>query len=298
MGFKDELNQLAHGVYRFEEPMKKHTALGVGGNAFCFAEVDSLYGLNLLISLAKRYRIKYKVIGGGTNLLVSDKGFNGLIISSTKLSDVFFKKDQVRAMAGASLNKLIKFALDNKLTGLESLWGIPATVGGAVVMNAGAFGHNISDYITTVETLHNGKIKVYDKSDCKFAYRKSRFLGKKEIVVSACFKLPKRNEGNLSLSQLKHYSDLRKATQPIGKSCGSVFKNPKGFSAGALIEKAGLKGFSIGGAKISQLHGNFIIADAKATATDVYLLINHSKQEVWKKFGVQLQEEVECVGEF
>lgn len=298
MGFKDELNQLTHGVYRFEEPMKRHTALGVGGKAFCFAEVDSLYGLNLLISIAKRFRVKYKVIGNGTNLLVSDTGFNGLIIRLTKLTDVFLKKDQVRAMAGAGLNKLINFAIDNKLTGVESLFGIPATVGGAIVMNASAFGHNISDYLTTVETLNNGKIKVYDKSDCKFGYRKSRFLGKKEVVVSACFHFPKREENDLPFAQLKRYRDLRKATQPVGKSCGSVFKNNKNLCAGELIDKAGLKGYSIGGARVSTKHGNFIIADARANASDVYSLIKFIKRQIWEKYSVQLEEEVEYLGEF
>ena len=297
MGFKDELTEFTHAKIRFEEPMKKHTALGVGGKAKYFAEVDSLYGLNLLTALAQRYRVKYKIIGNGTNVLVSDKGYDGVIICLKKLSDVFFKRDEVRAMAGANLDKLIKFAVDHRLTGLEALSGIPATVGGAVVMNAGAFGHNISDRITTVETLHNGKIKIYDKDDCKFGYRKSRFLGKKETVVSASFKLDQGDREEINV-RIKNYRELRKNVQPSGKSCGSVFKNPPKLSAGALVDKAGLKGYSVGGAKISERHGNFILTDSRATATDVYALINYIKEEINKIFGVRLTEEVEYVGEF
>lgn len=297
MGFKDELTEFTHAKIRFEEPMKKHTALGVGGKAKYFAEVDSLYGLNLLTALAQRYRVKYKIIGNGTNVLVSDKGYDGVIVCLKKLSDVFFKRDEVRAMAGANLDKLIKFAVDHRLTGLEALSGIPATVGGAVVMNAGAFGHNISDRITTVETLHNGKIKIYDKDDCKFGYRKSRFLGKKETVVSASFKLDQGDREEINV-RIKNYRELRKNVQPSGKSCGSVFKNLPKLSAGALVDKAGLKGYSVGGAKISERHGNFILTDSRATATDVYALINYIKEEINKIFGVRLTEEVEYVGEF
>ncbi|MBQ7236321.1 MAG: UDP-N-acetylmuramate dehydrogenase [Clostridia bacterium] len=297
MGFKDELLEFTHAKIRFNEPMKRHTALGVGGKAKYFAEVDSLYGLNLLTTLAQKHRVKYKVIGNGTNILVSDNGYEGIIICLKKLSDVFFKRDEVRAMAGANLDKLIKFTLDHRLTGLEALSGIPATVGGAVVMNAGAFGHNISDRITTVETLCGGKIKIYDKEDCKFSYRKSRFLGKKETVVSASFKLD-GCERDAVMNNIKKYRERRKNVQPTGKSCGSVFKNPTKYSAGALIDKAGLKGYALGGAKVSDRHGNFILTDSRATASDVYALIQYIKEEIFNIFGVRLLEEVEYIGEF
>lgn len=250
-----------------------------------------------MINLAKQYRVKYKVIGNGTNLLVSDLGFDGLIIDIKRLNDVFFKRENVKAMAGASLEKLIRFNLENKLGGLESLSGIPATIGGAVVMNAGAFGHNISDHLLSVETLYNGKIKVYDKNECKFSYRKSRFLGKKEIVISATFNFEKVDR-ELILAGIKSYTEIRKSIQPQGRSCGSVFINPKPLSAGALIEKAGLKGYAIGGARVSEKHANFILTSQKARANDVYLLIQYIKQKVKDAFGVELVEEVECVGEF
>lgn len=297
MSFKTQLESLTHAKIYFDQPMKKHTGYGVGGCARYFVEVDSLYALNNIIGIAKEYKVKYKIVGNGTNLLVSDLGFDGLIISLKGLSDVFFKRNEVRAMAGANLDKLIKFTVDHKLTGIESLSGIPATIGGAVVMNAGAFGHNISDCLTTVETLCDGKIKVYNKNDCCFGYRKSRFLGKKEVVISATFDF---NEGcrEKILNSIKTYSDIRKSMQPTGRSCGSVFKNLPNKSAGMLIEKAGLKGYCIGGAKVSEKHANFIIADAKCKAKDVYLLIAYVKEKVKAIFGEHIKEEIEYVGEF
>lgn len=297
MGFKDELFSFPHAKIKYDEQMKKHTALGVGGKAKYFAEVSSLYALNSISQLAIKYKVPYKVIGFGTNLLVSDNGYKGLIIDLSKINDVFFKRDTVRAMAGASVEKLIRFTLEHRLSGVESLSGIPATVGGAVVMNAGAFGHNISDCIETVETLKDGKLKIYDKDECKFGYRTSRFFGKKEIVVSASFKFKKRDKESL-FSSVKSFGELRRSIQPVGRSCGSVFKNPVNKSAGALIDKANLKGLSVGGAKISEKHGNFIIANQRATAMDVYNLIKTVKMKIKDEFNVDLVEEVEFVGEF
>ncbi len=297
MGFKQELIDFSQVKVVFGEQMKKHTSLGVGGNAEFFACVDTLYGLNRLICLAKEYKIPFKVIGNGTNLLVADGGFEGLIISLKGLSDVFFKRDCVKAMAGASLDKLSKFCIDHKLSGMESISGIPATVGGAVVMNAGAFGNNISDNIVSVETLFNGKIKSYYKNECKFGYRKSRFLSGREVVISATFKFSESTREVICAS-VKNYAELRKNVQPLGRSCGSVFKNPKGITAGMLIDRAGLKGQRIGGASISTVHGNFIINEGRATANDVFLLINYIKDKIKKEFGITLVEEVELIGEF
>lgn len=297
MGLKNALEQFTHAKILFDEPMRKHTGYGVGGCARYYAEVDSLFALNNLITLAKNHRTKYKIIGCGTNILVSDLGYDGIIIDLKRLSDVFFKRDEVRAMAGARLDKLIKFASEHALTGLEALSGIPASIGGAVVMNAGAFGHNISDFITTVETLDNGKIKVYDKSACKFGYRTSRFLGKREAIISATFLLPEGNREIINAG-IKTYLELRKSIHPSGRSCGSVFKNPKPYTAGELIDKAGLKGYAIGGASVSDKHGNFIVTTNKAKAKDVYCLIQDVKRKVKQAFDVNLLEEVECVGEF
>ncbi len=297
MCFKSALEQLTNAKIYFDMPMKKHTSLGVGGCARYYAEIDSLFSLNTLLNLAKDYKVKYKVIGNGTNLLVSDLGYDGIIIDLKRLNDVFFKQNDVRAMAGAKLDKLIAFALNSNLTGLEALSGIPATVGGAIVMNAGAFGHNISEHLLTVETLHNGKIKIYNKNDCKFNYRTSRFFNKKEVIVSATFSLP-QGQKELIQSAIKSYLDVRRSIQPLVRSCGSVFKNPKPYTAGMLIDKAGLKGYTTGGASVSKEHANFITTSSKAKAKDVYLLINEIKHKVFEAFNILLVEEVECIGEF
>ncbi|MBQ3220241.1 MAG: UDP-N-acetylmuramate dehydrogenase [Clostridia bacterium] len=297
MDLLSALSNNTHAKILYDEPMRKHTSYGVGGNARFYTEVDSLYTLNEVVTFAKENRLPYKILGNGTNVLVSDNGYNGIIICTIKLSDVFFVRDEIHAMAGASLYKLIKFAREHRLSGLESLSGIPATVGGAVVMNAGAFGHNISDKITTVETLSNGKIKKYYKDECNFNYRGSRFLGKKEVIISANFKL-KESDREIITAGIKSFSDLRNSIQPSGRSCGSVFKNPRPETAGRLIDKAGLKGLTIGGASVSERHGNFITTAGRATATDVYELVQYIKKKIKDEFGIELKEEVEFVGEF
>lgn len=297
MCFKSALEGLTNARIHFDMPMKKHTSLGVGGSARYYAEIDSLYSLNQLICLANEHNVNYKVIGNGTNILVSDLGFDGLIIDIKRLNDIFFKQKNVRAMAGAKLDKLIKFMYSNGLTGLEELAGIPATVGGAIVMNAGAFKHTISDHLVSVETLNDGKIKVYNKKDCKFNYRTSRFLSSKEVVISAVFSLPYGDKESVR-QKINSYLELRRKMHPLGRSCGSVFKNPKPYIAGELIDKLGLKGYSVGGASVSYQHANFITTQVNTKAKDVRLLIEQIKQKVKDAFGVQLTEEVEYLGEF
>ncbi|MBE7086944.1 MAG: UDP-N-acetylmuramate dehydrogenase [Clostridiales bacterium] len=277
-----------------DEPMNRHTSLGVGGCARYFIKISSLYSLNSIISKCKSRHVKYKIIGFGTNLLVSDGGYDGVIICTTGLSDIFLTPYGIKVMAGAPLNKLIAYCTENSYTGLECLAGIPATVGGALVMNAGAFGVEFSDHVVTVETIKDGKLCKYNKFDCGFSYRKSRFKGKGEAVVSVVLDLEK----GIGVSQkVKSVLELRTKLQPSGKSCGSVFKNPKGVTAGQLIDGLNLKGFSVGGATVSNKHANFII-NASAKASDVYTLIQEIKQRVKTAYGINLIEEVEYIGDF
>lgn len=297
MGFKEELFSFPHAKIFFDYPLKKHSSFGVGGNAKYFASVKSLYGLKELLELCKRYKKKYKILGNGSNILFSDKGYSGIIISLKSISDIFFKKNEVKAMAGATLQKLLEFNLSNNLGGIECLTGIPATIGGAVVMNAGAFGKNISNYIVSVETLKKGRIVVYNNKECKFKYRQSRFKSKSEVIVSATFSFPKLS-GEIIETSIKNYTSFRRAIQPNGRSCGSVFKNPKGFYAGELIDKAFLKGLRVGGAVVSNQHANFIIAEQNATASDIRSLICKIKEVIKNKFNILLEEEVEYVGDF
>ncbi len=296
MGFKEELKN-THAKILFDKPMKKNTGYGVGGNAEYYVEIDTLFALNEVLTLCARYGADYKIIGNGSNVLVSDNGYKGVIINTRALNDVFFKKDLVRAMSGASLQKLMKFCADNNLSGLEALSGIPATVGGAVVMNAGAFGKNISDRLVSVETLYDGKINKYYKDECGFGYRTSRFLRGKEVIISATFDFIEA-ERELIIAGIEAYKDLRKCIQPSGKSCGSVFKNPRGYTAGKLIDSLNLKGYSVGGARVSLEHANFILTESGATATEVKKLIDYIKKKVLDAFNIELKEEIEYVGEF
>lgn len=297
MVFAKSILERTNAKVILDAPMKNRTTLGVGGKAKYLVEADSLYSIRETIELASEFNIDYKVIGCGSNLLISDLGYNGVIISTNRLSDVYFKINDIRALAGAKLSKLIKFATDSGLSGLEALCGIPGSVGGAIVMNAGAFGSTISDHIVEVETIANGKIKRYNKNECKFGYRTSIFRLNKEVVVSATFSLKEKGVEEVKNAN-QSYLELRSNLQPKGRSCGSVFLNPKGKRAGELIEKAGLKGLNFGGATISAKHANFIITNGLATSTDVYHLINHVKEKVKEKFGIELKEEVEFLGEF
>lgn len=297
MGFNEELVKYSNVKILFGEPMKKHTSFGVGGKTDSYIEVDSVFTLNEVLLLAKHYKIPFKIIGNGTNVLVSDKGYKGLIIRLNKLNSIIKKTNHIKVMAGANVSSLISFSFLESLSGLEWLVGIPGTIGGAVVMNAGAFGHSISDRIVSVEALVDGKIKRLNKNDCKFGYRSSRFLKNKEIVLSATFCLLDGDK-EFVLDRIKGYKELRQKVQPTGRSCGSVFKNPLGEKAGSLIERSGLKGYKIGGARVSFKHANFIIAEGKTNASDIASLIAHVKEKVKGQFGIELEEELEYIGDF
>lgn len=297
MGIKDTLNYLSVASLTFNQSMKRYTTVGIGGDAKYFSSPKSLLELNELVCACKDTGVNCKVIGAGSNLLFSDDGYDGLVVTTRALKDVFVKPNCVRAMAGVTISQLIDFCLSHGLGGVEGLIGIPATVGGAVVMNAGAFGHNVSDYIYQVEVLSNGKIKRYYKNECKFSYRKSRFLGAKEVIVAVDFQFPK-GQKEVSACQVKKYQDVRRERQPTGRTFGSVFKNPKGLSAGALIEGAGLKGLRVGGATVSEKHANFIINQKNATAKDVCAIIEIVKRTVENKYKVDLELEAELIGSF
>ncbi len=299
MGFKEELVNVAefsNTVLKFNEPLKKHTSIGVGGSASFFAEISTLYALNNIIDLCEDYGIRYKIIGNGSNILASDKGYDGLVINLLKLKDIYFVKDKVRVMAGAKISDVISFCAENKLSGVEWFYGIPATLGGAVTMNLGAFNHSISDNLIFVETIENGKIKTYSKQECKFSYRKSIFKNKKYPIVCAYFSFPLKDKKEI-IETSKRCMSYRKERQPSEKSFGSAFVNPNNAFAGKIIEDLGLKGYRIGGAEISKKHANFIINTGNATAKDVKNLIDYVKFMAEKK-DIKLKEEVEYLGDF
>lgn len=297
MDLNKSLSEISGVKVLFNERMSLHTTMGVGGVADFFAVVETLKGLRDLIDFCERLKINRVVVGNGSNLLVSDNGFRGIVVSLGKIDRIYPDDDEIKVMAGAKLGSFVSYCSKNGYSGVERLCGIPATVGGAVVMNAGAFGQRICDNLSFVEVLIDGKIKRIYNEDCDFSYRSSRFLNCKEIIVSATFKL-KREFPCVVEEKEKTFLSRRTEMFPKGKSCGSVFKNPEGMSAGKIIEESGLKGFYIGGARVSEKHGNFIITDKRATAADVSNLICLVKQMVLNKKGVTLSEEVVRIGDF
>lgn len=293
---KNPFRHLTGGVVVTDEKMSKHTSLGVGGPAKYFSTPTSFNVFKEVTDIAKFNNIPIKVIGNGTNLLVSDNGFNGLIVSMKKFNGIrVLSGGRVSAYSGENLKTLILLLAKKGLTGLEELSGIPATVGGAVFQNAGAFNKSISDSLESVK-IFDGRIKTLSKEECEFSYRESKFKKTGGIILSATFNLKSADEESIN-KKLAVYNSIRKSKQPTGKTCGSVFINSGEISAGSLIEQAGLKGFSVGGATISNKHANFII-NKGSSAEDVYLLIEYAKRKVYKTLGVKLKEEVEIVGEF
>ena len=298
MCFFSEVEKLSNCLIKKQEPLCKHSTFGVGGNAKYFVFADTLFFVNRVINLATEFNIDYKIIGNGSNLLFSDKGFNGVIICAKNIKDLFYLGgDKVKAMSGVNINALVDFCINQGLQGLENFYGIPATIGGLVTMNGGAFNAQISNFIEEVECIESGKIKKYFNHECKFGYRKSIFQNKKIFISSVTLKL-KKGDKKLSTLSKNNFFDIRKLIQPLGKSFGSTFRNTKNYSDGYLIETAGLKGKSIGGAVVSDKHANFIINYKNATAEDAYNLIALIKKEVYKKHKILLKEEVEYVGEF
>lgn len=280
------------------EPMNKHTSFKIGGAADEFCSAKSEEEIIWLINYAASKNIPYFVMGNGSNILVSDKGIRGLVINlSGAFSDYEIIGDIIRAKSGALLSTLAKAAQNSGLSGMEFASGIPGTLGGAVYMNAGAYGGQMSDIVKSVTYLEGGKIKKAE-AEFGFGYRKSKFSDIGAIILEAELQL---ENGNVDEIKAKTEDLKRRRTekQPLNfPSAGSVFKRPDGYFAGKLIEDAGLKGFKIGGAAVSEKHAGFIINQGGATANDVMALIKHIKRVVKEKFGVELETEVKEVGEF
>jgi UDP-N-acetylmuramate dehydrogenase len=286
--------------------LKNYATFKIGGKARYFFVATKKEELIKAITTATDLKLPFFVLGNGSNLLISDKGFKGLVIK-IKNQTSKIKHNLIYTEAGISLGQLVNIALKNNLTGLEWTAGIPGTVGGAIYGNAGAFGKSIGDSVIKVEVYDakDNKIKIFKKRNCKFGYRNSIFKRKKNLIVlSITIQLKKGNKKEIE-KKIKEHLEYRKKTQPLNfPSIGSIFKNPVpkqslvrgrsiSFSAGELIEKCGLKGKKIGKAKISEKHGNFIVNFGGAKAKDVKKLIKLIKQKVKSKFGIVLEEEIQ-----
>lgn len=281
-----------------DEPMKNHTSFKIGGIADEFCAASGKEEIAELINYAKEKDIPYFVMGNGSNILVSDKGIRGLVIKiSGNFSEYEISGNIIRAESGALLSTLAKAAQKAGLSGMEFAGGIPGTLGGAVYMNAGAYGGEMSGIVKSVTYLKSGEIKKIDNG-FGFGYRKSIFADLGAVVLEAELELTKGNPEEIK-AKMEDYKIRRTEKQPLNlPSAGSVFKRPEGHFAGRLIEDAGLKGFRIGGAEVSEKHAGFIVNTGGATADDVLALIKYIQKTVKEKFNVELETEVKIVGDF
>ncbi len=285
---------------KFNEPLASYTTYKIGGPARYFVMAKNKDILVKAINFAKEKNLPYFILGGGSNILVSDSGFIGMIIKiDMRKIAINKKKKQIIADAGASLSEIIQKAVSKGLTGMEFAYGLPGTLGGAIRGNAGCFGKEINQFVQSVEVLRKGEIKIFSSPQCQFDYRQSIFKKDKDLIIlSALLKLQEGNSRQAKKLMQKHLS-YRKEKHPLDyPSAGCVFKNPPGAFAGILIDQAGLKGKTIGGAQISEKHSNFIINKGGAKAKDVYQLMKLAQGEVYKKFKIRLEPEIQLLGEF
>ncbi len=283
-----------------DEPMRKHTTIKIGGNADVLIMPRTEEELAHAIKACRRCKVPFVVLGNGSNIVVEDAGIEGAVISTSKMQNKMrlTANGEITVSAGAQLGSLALFAKDRGLTGFEFAYGIPGTAGGAVYMNSGAYNGEMANIVQKVTCIdENGEIVELDNSACNFGYRKSVFHNGKYIILNVTFKLTKGNT-DLIMALMEDHMKQRKAKQPIDfPSAGSVFKRPLNNYAGKLIEEAGLKGASIGGAQVSRLHAGFIINfTGKATAKDFHELVDFVKDTVLEKSGVKLECEIIFIG--
>ena len=279
------------------EPMCNHTTFKVGGNASLFVIPSCEDDVVSCINIVKELGIDFFVLGNGSNILVSDKGYNGVVIYMGKnMSDIFVDGKMIVAGSGALLSKVASVALSNSLSGFEFASGIPGSIGGAVYMNAGAYGGSMSDVVVKTRYVDNdGNIKEISGNNHEFSYRHSVFVNG-GIILSTQIKL---NDGNKEeiMEEMTRLNKQRKEKQPLEyPSAGSTFKRPEGYFAGKLIEESNLSGFSVGGAQVSSKHCGFVINKDNATCEDILTLISHIQKVVFEKYGVKLSPEIKLLG--
>ena len=281
------------------EPMSKHTSFKVGGNADYFIEINSDKNvINKISKFANENHIKLTIIGNGTNILVSDNGIRGIVLKLKVDTSYNICDDYIEVSAGVQNAYVANIMLNNEMTGFEFASGIPGTIGGAIVMNAGAFGSEMKDILHEVSgiDLNTHKIFNFNNNDCQFSYRKSIFQNNPNLfILSAKIKYSQGNREDIK-NLMNEYKEKRLSTQPLDKpSAGSTFKRGDGFITAKLIDEAGLKGYSIGGAMVSTKHAGFIVNTGSATAKDIEELIKYVKDEVYKKFNKKIEEEVRII---
>lgn len=283
-----------------DESMKDHTTFKAGGKAKILFMPNNKDQIIKILEFANKNSIKTYIIGNGSNVLVSDNGIDGIVIQTCKnMNAIRSDNNKVYVQAGCLLSIVAKKALELELSGFEFASGIPGTIGGAITMNAGAYGNEIKDVIESVDVLiDNKEVVTLSNKEMEFSYRHSVITNTNNIVLGAVISLEKGNKDDIK-AKMKELNTARSTKQPLEfPSAGSTFKRPVGHFAGKLIQESGLSGFTIGGAMVSDKHCGFIINHNNATAKDILDLINHVKKVVYNNSGVKLEEEVKLLGEF
>lgn len=295
---KSKLNK--ENLY-YDEPMAKHTSFKIGGPADVFIKVDNIEELKETVDLSKKNQIPLTIIGNGSNLLVTDKGIRG-ITAKLNLKDIDIENENnkqiIKVDAGVPVGLLAQKLLKEEITGFEELSGIPGTIGGAVIMNAGAHGKELKDILKKVTAMdYNGNIHEFTNKECQFSYRNSRFQKEKYIILQATLELEKGNSTEIK-EKMDEYMQFRKEKQPIEyPNAGSTFKRGEDFVTAKLIDEAGLKGYKVGGAQVSKKHAGFIVNVDNATAKDVIELTDYIKEKIEEKFGKKINLEIQIIGE-
>ena len=299
VNFKDIEKYIDSSKIKYDEPMKKYTTLKVGGKADVLVLPEEIQDVKQVLNYAKQNNIPVTVIGNGSKLLVKDDGIRGIVIKfGSKFANIDIDGEYVTVQAGMTLPRLAIIARENSLSGLEFSSGIPGNIGGAVYMNAGAYGSEMSNVIVEVTYIdENLEINTIDNNECKFEYRNSIFRKTNNVILSTKLKLVKADKDEIA-EKMKQNQESRKSKQPLEyPNAGSTFKRPEGYFVGKLIDDLGLKGYSIGGAQISTKHSGFIINTGEATAKDVLQLIDYIKAKVLQANNVKLEEEIIILGE-
>ena len=290
-----DIKQFFRGHIGINEPLSKYTSMRVGGPADYYVEPADKKDLVEILKYFLANSFPYMMLGRGSNLLVSDEGYRGAAINlESGLSNTRLESSLVNVEAGVMVPKFVDFCIQNGFSGVEMLAGIPGTVGGAVVMNAGAHGGELSDHLVDVEVLRNGEVQVVKKEDAQFSYRRSGFAG--DVVLGASFRLPGGNKEEM-MKRRREFILKRNESQPLElPNSGSMFKNPKNNFAARLIEQAGLKGKRVGNAQISEKDGNFMVNLGGAKASEILQLIELARRTVYQNTGITLELEVKMIG--
>ncbi|MGM9928961.1 MAG: UDP-N-acetylmuramate dehydrogenase [Bacillus sp. (in: firmicutes)] len=296
--FNELKNIISEENVKQDASLKEYTFTKTGGNADFLVLPSTYEEVEKAYAFAKQHALPLTVLGNGSNLIIKDGGIRGIVMILTKLNAISVEGDKIVAQSGATIIDVSKVALENQLTGLEFACGIPGTVGGALFMNAGAYGGEVKDVLESALVINEqGKIQTLSRDEFQFGYRSSVFAKKNYCVLAGTFACEKGDAAQIK-EKMDELTFLRESKQPLEyPSCGSVFKRPTGYFAGKLIQDSDLQGYQIGGVQVSTKHAGFMVNVGGGTASDYMQLIKHVQKTVKEKFGVELETEVKIIGE-